>query len=287
MKKQLLSLFSVMLLMLCVFTGCKRNGDDPDPDVISSPIAETDDPQIRMSNPPNQNSSSGSKLVFNLELRAPLSLDTITIKRSSGGSGAPELLYIKTSGWKTDTKDNISVSYDVSETEGVIEFRFYLRDKAGNVATMNYPIYVNQAPLSREFSGKIGNALGGADAAWDLIHNFSLPISGDDKEKDMQNHTISTDPGPDVFKRGWQSKNSTKFVKARAGYVYEYSTHELAEKEYLQGIPYNAITDAQINDVYIAKIRGGGTFAVIKITNIVTTTNDNSDRIDFTYKKRY
>jgi hypothetical protein len=36
---------------------------------------------------------------------------------------------------------------------------------------------------------------------------------------------------------------------------------------------------------YIAKLRGGTDYAVIKVTGIVDSATDNLDKIDFTYKK--
>ncbi len=89
----------------------------------------------------------------------------------------------------------------------------------------------------------------------------------------------------DGWKNEWTSMNGTLFVKANS-YNYANATLEAAIAAYNAGTPSQTVTNPAANDIYIAKLRGGNNYVVIKVTNVVETTNDNLDKIEFSYKKQ-
>lgn len=141
--------------------------------------------------------------------------------------------------------------------------------------------------MTYENTGAIlNNLMGPYRGAWDLVANDSLSSSADDANKDMINTTLNDSlfVGDYGFSKGWNTSNGTMFVKAN-DFDYEHATVEAATAAYAAGTATADVQGVNTGDIYIAKLRGGDDYAVIKITSIVLTSDDNKDRIVFTYKK--
>ena len=82
---------------------------------------------------------------------------------------------------------------------------------------------------------------------------------------------------------GWVGQNSTTFVKANSLDFSTVTRNQIAAA-YLAGSSSATVSGVSVGDVYIAKLRGGSTYAVLKITG--TTTNaGNSNFYQFNIKK--
>ncbi len=131
--------------------------------------------------------------------------------------------------------------------------------------------------------------------AWDLTSNTALTPSEITAAKgDMVNITsvqsVSTDTDGYGFVVGWDGVNSTDFVKTTANSnatFYASATIESVKATYTAGTKSTSIKHAQVNDLYIAKIKGTDTYALIMITEIYQTqkTKSLNDYIKFKYKK--
>ncbi len=137
-------------------------------------------------------------------------------------------------------------------------------------------------PLNTERQGRIGNALESAAGAYDLVENKELPSSAPAAERDMQNLTVST--SPNQWLADWRAENGTRFVRANT-FDYPNATVEAAREAYEDGTPVQTVANPAVNDVYIARLRGGNTFAVIRIIGVNPTVDDNRDEVVFSYRK--
>ncbi len=159
------------------------------------------------------------------------------------------------------------------------------RDSTITLTNFIYTIYNDT--LTEEYTGRIWNALGDSSNGWDLVTNRSWPAGVNDLEKDMINSTVPPAEPPYYFEQGWYTGTTTRFIKP-THFDYENATRSLAIDAFTggtvnTGLPYTWNVDS--NNVFVARLRGGQEYAVIKIIRVVRTTHDHTDHIDFTYKK--
>ena len=139
--------------------------------------------------------------------------------------------------------------------------------------------------IDEHTNGIISNFEGPNQGAWDLVLNEGVSSPGGSttinaEVKDMRNTTTDAD----TFVEGWEAMNDTQFVMAD-GFDYDNASEEAAMEAYMAGTASASVSNVAMGNVYIAKLRGGDDYAVIKITSVVTTDNDNTDHILFKYKK--
>lgn len=172
----------------------------------------------------------------------------------------------------------------VNHTTG-FTYTFTVNDQQGNSATGTFTVTISTSntPLAYEnTAGVIWNLVGPYQGAWDLGINAGVSSSGAESSKDMKNTSNVT--------LGWINEwttgtgNSTLYVKANV-FDYNNATVESATSAYAAGTAVSTVTNPATNDIYIAKLRGGSNYAVVKITNVVVTASDNLDKIEFSYKK--
>ncbi len=176
----------------------------------------------------------------------------------------------------TDAK-KIEYLFTVTDKENQsVEKRFTITKKVAAVTT----------PLANEVSGAIFNLAGSEKGAWDLVADMAKALGDADADKDMANTTPNNDATN--FRKEWEAKNATTFVKVM-GMPYEQFDSEEAAKGYFMSQMASASAKAENvakGNVYVAKLRGEENYAVIKVTDIVETDGDNNDKIVFTYKKK-
>lgn len=158
-------------------------------------------------------------------------------------------------------------------------------DDQNQTTSKNFTIKITSTgtPLAYEnTNGVIWNIIGPNPGAWDLVSNIAVASAGTETSKDMKNTT--------TVASGWTNEwtvgtgNTTKYVKANT-FNYASGTSEDAATAYAAGTPSATVTAPAANDIYIAKLRGGSNYAVIKVLSVVETASDNLDKITFSYKK--
>lgn len=187
----------------------------------------------------------------------------------------------------TVTRTFVFTAKNIVTTES---FSFTIYDNNDKYASVSFTITTyDPYQMTETHTGTIYNALGANPAGWDLVSNNSLAYtSSNDDIKDMMNQTtVVTDNNNWVS--GWEALNNTLYVETSAS-IYNNATTLNVPDAYSSGTPVSAITNAGIGKYYVAKLRGGNDYAVIKITDVYVTTvdlpyDDNNDYIEFEYKK--
>lgn len=173
-------------------------------------------------------------------------------------------------------------------TEGTLKFTFVATDKDGEeyadtkevTITLEEPTPAGTVLAYENTVGVIWNFIGPNQGAWDLVANTGKSSGDAAADKDMINSsTVSAG-----WVNAWAAGNSTLFVKANS-FDYTAGTLEDAQTAYAGGTASATVTAPAANDIYIAKLRGGSNYAVIKITSVTETASDNLDKINFSYKK--
>lgn len=272
MKKTLnifLSIFMVVAIAAS-FTGC--GGEDPVPPVVSvtpSSVdgwrADTVTFEITM--------STNEKLA---ELKITPDVDDanqgVLTEDFSGPTSASYTYNYVIPGTVSDG-DYITVSIKVTDNQGEITTKSVTINVVEPAASGTTLAYENTAGVLWSLIAPAGYY-----GAFDLAHNEGLSSSVGDTEKDMKNNSTSG------WSPQWISGNATTYVKANT-FDYAAGTHEDAATAFTSGTAATFPITPAVNDIYIAKLRAGSNYAVIKITNIYDSPSDNLDKIEFTYKK--
>ncbi len=276
----------VMLATALVFSSCSKDEEEvakPTIKFVGNYGSDVDfTPATEMT----------KEIVFNANLAAEAKIKSFTITEKKYGTSTATNPYDADNTKKA--KGEVSYTYNFSKTlshsdlsGGVtkIEYIFEVTDKEGNnvekIFTVNV-VTTTSTPLANEENGVIFNLQGLEKGAWDLVNDMAKAANDNDADKDMANTT----GGNAVFKKEWEAKNATMFVKVTGMTYDEFSSEEAAKGYYSSKTPVTKVENVAANDIYVAKLRGEDNYAVIKITNVVETPNDNNDKIEFTYKKK-
>lgn len=167
---------------------------------------------------------------------------------------------------------------------GVTTYTFSLEDEDGNVVDRVINVTVG-SDLAIEKTGTFYHIAGSKEGSYDLVADALVAIGGANASKDLQN----TDAAGSPFTGTFNAANSSAFVKAD-GFDYTNATSASAAAAFAAGSVLTTVTNPAVGDVYIAKLRGGSDYAVVKITakdvNDNTCACNNKGKITFTYKKK-
>ncbi|MCK4661806.1 MAG: hypothetical protein KAT68_02990 [Bacteroidales bacterium] len=172
---------------------------------------------------------------------------------------------------------------------GMENWIFYIEDNNEQKDSINFKIYTEiNDPMPNEFFGEIWNALGENPFIWDLVNNTSRLYSDNDSVKDMINSTTEYDTEPYFFVNGWYSANGTRFKLLELNsFDYDNPSYSSAVDAYSGStIPSTFTWSVEEDNIYIAKLRNMEEYIAIKIISVEKTTDDNLDKIEFSYKKR-
>ncbi len=166
---------------------------------------------------------------------------------------------------------------------GVTTYTFSLEDEDGNVVERVINVTVANS-LSVEKTGSFYHIAGSLQGSWDLVNDALVAVGGANTSKDMQNTDLAGAP----FTGSFNAANSTVFVKSN-GYDYANANTATAWTAFTAGSVQTTISNPIVGDIYIAKIRGGNEYMVVKITakDILDNTCGclNKGKLTFTYKK--
>ena len=179
------------------------------------------------------------------------------------------------------------ITMDAGSNLGTGTWTFTVTDKDGKSTTATFIVIVENAstPLNNETMGGYFHIGGSLEGAYDLVNGAVVAASGSATDKDM----INTDAAGATFTGSFESGNGTMFVKATS-FDYVNATEEAAIATYVAGTPAISMSNPANNDIYVAKLRGGNDYVVIKVTNVDPTDNTcncgNTGKMSFDFKKK-
>ncbi|MDZ7846021.1 MAG: hypothetical protein U5L96_04250 [Owenweeksia sp.] len=123
-------------------------------------------------------------------------------------------------------------------------------------------------PMNNEVQGAFFHISGTEEGAYDLVSDAQKALADPSAEKDM----VNTDQAGATFTGSWEagSGNNTTFVRSNS-FDYANATVDAAETAFAAGTATASVNDPVDGDIYIAQLRGGNNYAVIKITNVDPT----------------
>lgn len=267
MKKSLSNFFYLTLAGIISLSSCSTD-------------EETPAPTIRLVNPPAQTVTSQSTVSFSVEASAQEKIQQILITEKIGSN--TETIHLKTNDFISNTDDLFVFNYLVEAASGTIELNFSVTDKQGKVSATSHTFTVDEGETTLAFEKEgaiIANKIGADESAWDLATNVRR--AGTSTDADLVNPSTLNNP----WIKGWDGVRSTTFVKANT-FVYATATLEAAEAAFGAGTSTASVTNVAVGDIYIAKIKGGSNYAVLKVTVANDDIADsNAEKIEFTYKK--
>ena len=184
-------------------------------------------------------------------------------------------------------------SAEANSTAGTEIWTFTTTDAAGKTGSASITITTTaQTALSIQKTGYFYHILGSLKGAYDLVADTVRGSSEADADKDFINTDVAGN-----FDGTWRAGNTTTFVKAPGYPTFNAQlgspSFAIANLDsiYKAGTPitFSATSGTGSGYVYIAKLRGGSKYAVVKFMSIVEPNNDcscaNTGKTEFVYWK--
>lgn len=180
-------------------------------------------------------------------------------------------------------------------TEGTEVWTFTVADKDGNSTSKSITItnlgtggesLIEITQDNNNNTLKVWNFQGPNAGAYDLVLGSNLLSADDNADKDIQDSCRAEEVTN--WPARWTSRNGTRFKKMT---TYNWSnvtnTAQLdAAWNDVSGNG-NAVINVAKGDVYVAKLRGqADAYVLIEITDVVSTSTNNQDYVQFRYKKK-
>lgn len=140
----------------------------------------------------------------------------------------------------------------------------------------------NSKALTTEKKDTVWNVKGPNKGAYNLVGGAQVAESEANANKDIVDMAVLAG-GTVTWPKTLNSLNGTMFVTAASGFNYDAATDSTLIKAYAAGTAAATTKVLAVNDVILAKLRGGNTYAAIKIY-AVTDVADNKDYINFGYR---
>jgi hypothetical protein len=147
-------------------------------------------------------------------------------------------------------------------------------------------VVVVSTPFGAEVVGAFFHIEGSLQGAYNLVDEATVAVAGTETFKDMKNMNIA---GAN-FTGSWTTGtgNGTLYVRANS-FDYANGSVEDAMAAYAGGNAGGTMLNPLSGNVFIAKLRGGSNYAIIKIVTIDPNNNDcacgNKGKITFNFKK--
>lgn len=280
-----LSLFALLSVGALFLTNCSGTDEDvPEPSPVVNFIGGTDyvDEDVSL--------AANSTFTMGIIASHESNIKSIKITRAISGNVAIELL---------DSSVNDKVITDffftitTQNSAGSEVYSFIVSDKNGNSTTKSLTVTNLGEPGKKlvEFlvdnnkdSFKVWNFRGPNSGAYGISFGDNLNASEANDEKDIQDSTTLSETS--TWPARWTSRNGTEFRKVTAS---SWSTitndSELLAAWDVAGTSETTVEIAD-GDLYILDLGNGGAFALVEITDVVTTSSDNKDYVQFRYKKQ-
>jgi len=271
MNKKMKTLTALMAFTIfaTVFTGCKEDDPKVEPATVIAVTSPTD----------GASQISGTTITLAFTANSDNGLKRVVVKfKSATGS---EITKFDTLLTTQPTGFSFSRNYTVGSI-GSETYTISVTDKKDNIETKSVNVK-SITGFDAELFGKFYHILGTNPGAFDLVRNEARIITDTDMDKDLVNND-----GAGVFTGGWIAKNSTMFVKA-VGFNYNTGTSNDARNVYAAGSPKSNIALPVNGEIFIAKLRGTDTYAIIKIISNDLMNDEcgcsNKGKLTFNFKK--
>jgi hypothetical protein len=225
------------------------------------------------------------------------SLSSITVERGEVAvdatdllfGGAPESNPFPLEGALQNSFTDYGISFRAPSNGGqTFSYTIILTDDNGDSKSLLLDVTA-VATLDGPFTGQFYHMDGAAGCfgGYDLVNDQNISASGMDADRDM----LNTDVAPNPFTGSWMSENGTQYVATTLVTDINDVNKANAESIYSTGTPSSSVNNPSAGDFYVARLRGGSEYAVIRIDRI--DANDNSCNmstgnrgiIEFTYVK--
>jgi hypothetical protein len=290
--KNILSIPLALLSATILFVGC---AEDTNPDK-PKPTLTVEELTVGINN--NQiTATAGSTLVFRwnaIKAGGGQDLDKFSIAQQGSNTILPlpntangEMLPIDNLPAKYEAQYVDTITLPAGMNPGVTELTFMVTDQEGllDEVTISVTVVSASTPLGVTKTGMFYHVGGTLAGAFDLVGDGTVTVGGANANKDMNNTNTAGNP----FTGSWKSENNTLFVKANS-FDYANATEEEAIAAYFAGSPSATVTAPAVGDIYIAKLRGGSDYTVVKITALNASDNTcscgNTGKISFEYKRK-
>lgn len=262
--------FIAIVCVAAIFTGCK---EDDDPIDIINPVITLTSPVDGAS----QIAGTPTTLAFSANSANGLKRVVVKFKSATG----TETTKFDTALTSQPQDFGFSRNYTVGPV-GTETYTISVTDKNDKIETKSVNIKSITGFEAEDF-GSYFHILGTKPGGFDLVKLEQRVVTDSDNDKDMENSDAAS-----VFTGGWMAKNSTLFVKA-SGFDYSTGTIIDAKQIYASGTPSASVLAPANGDMYIAKIRGMESYAVIKIISNETLNDEcgcaNKGKLTFNIKK--
>ncbi|OFY63548.1 MAG: hypothetical protein A3H98_14690 [Bacteroidetes bacterium RIFCSPLOWO2_02_FULL_36_8] len=267
-------------------------GDD-----TTTPTPENS-PTLTVKPSTDQTVDPGSTLTFTWDARKHpdgKKLTTFSITQDNAALGVASKKYTT---WPATLKSADESQYldtlaiTVPASGGPYTYKFTVNTEDSKSASASVKVTLNSTtPLATTRTGQFWHIQGACKGAFDLVTGVSKGSADPETDKDMKNTDAVL---PATFTGTWTAGNSTMYVKDNA-YNYAGANVEGATTKYAAGTPSATVSSPAVGDIYIAKLRGGADYAVIKIlTNDATvgfcadgtTPTTNKGKVTFEYKTK-
>ncbi|PCJ66418.1 MAG: hypothetical protein COA58_06475 [Bacteroidetes bacterium] len=131
---------------------------------------------------------------------------------------------------------------------------------------------------------KVWNFRGAKKGAYGITTGINISSGEPDADKDIQDSTkIGETSG---WPARWTSRNGTEFRKV-TGSSWSNITNDSELLAAWEAVGTSETTvDIVDGDLYVLNLGNGGAYALVEITDVVTTSGDNNDYVQFRYKKQ-
>ena len=280
-----LSLFTLLSVGALFLTNCSGTDDDvPEPSPVVNFIggAEYVDEDVSL--------AANSTFTMGITASHQSNIKSIKITRAISGNVAIELL---------DSSVNDKVITDffftitTQNSAGSEVYSFIVSDKDGNSTTKSLTVTNLGDPGKKlvEFlvdndaeTFKVWNFRGPNSGAYGISFGDNLNVSEGNDLKDIQDSTTLNEISS--WPARWTSRNGSMFRKVTTSSWASITN----DAELLAAWDASGTSETTVNivngDLYILDLGNGGAFALVEITDVVTTANDNKDYVQFRYKKQ-
>ncbi|MDF2455814.1 MAG: hypothetical protein K0R51_1807 [Cytophagaceae bacterium] len=199
---------------------------------------------------------------------------------------------------KNDYTIKLSVDIDNDETRDEDVYHFYFtEDEDFDVENQDDDVVYGPATITLIYDSKLTRTANARiysicnsdqDGAYDLT-SFAMVGTSLNGSNEIQIGTgadlVNQGDQGDVadcgtFRKGWDGQNGTTYKKAPTGFGYDNATHNDLEEAFNAvslPIPTGTVNDVAVGDIYIAKLRNGDNYALVKVTGITEGTNNYID----------
>jgi hypothetical protein len=178
-----------------------------------------------------------------------------------------------------------TIEDSAQDSTGVEKWSFVITDKDGVSGTRVVEITTAEevVPFTEE-EGQFYHIAGSLKGSFDLVAGVELTAdTANDAMRDMKN----TDDAGAAFTGSWESTNGTQFKEAPFGYSFDNANGNNTALAYNAIIPGStSVSNPAAGDVYLVKLRGGNTYAAVRIDSVDPDFNTgNKGKITFTFKR--